>query len=86
MNNNDKVTKISILDLFDKEDLKEKNDGNYMTKCPCCGDSNDGYGGMVLFVEDNRAYCFSSKKWFTFLEVVALQKGIIKCIDGRDSK
>jgi hypothetical protein len=76
---------IKITDLFKPEELKEKSDGNFIVTCPSCNSDNTNYGGMVLFVDTNTAYCYNSRKWFTLLELVALKKGIIKCIDGRDS-
>ena len=74
---------VSILDLFKKEELTEKGDGNFIVECPSCGSDNTGYGGMVLFVENDTAYCFESRTWFNLKEVFALQKGIIKCTEGR---
>jgi hypothetical protein len=78
--------KFSIIDLFAPEELQEKGDGNFKVVCPSCGSDNLGYGGMILFVESNTAYCHNSRKWFTMKEVYALQKNIIRCIDGRDTK
>jgi len=76
---------VNILDLFKPEELTEKNDGNFLVICPSCGsDGFNDYGGMILFVKTNTAYCYASRKWFTLKEVFALKKGIIKCIDGRD--
>ena len=77
---------MKIIDLFNEDELKEKNDGNFLATCPSCGTDNTGYGGMVLFIKTDTAFCFNSRKWFTMKEVYALKKGIIKCIDGRDSK
>ncbi len=77
---------IKITDLFKPEELKEKNDGNFLVTCPSCKTDNFGYGGMVLFVDTNTAYCFNSKKWFTMKELYALKKRIITCLDGRDKK
>jgi len=73
---------MRITDLFNPDELIEKSDGNYKVECPSCGSSS--YGGMVLFPETNTAFCHNSQKWFTMKEVFALQKGIIKCIEGRD--
>jgi hypothetical protein len=73
-----------IADLFQGKIIREKSDGNLLVECPCCGsDGFNDYGGMVLFVETNTAYCFNSRTWFTLKETFALQKGIIKCIEGR---
>jgi len=74
---------VKITDLFKPEELKEKGDGNFIVECPSCGSNNNGYGGMVLFVESDTAYCFESKTWFKIKEVFALQKGIISCTEGR---
>lgn len=84
MSNNSKVT---ILDLFDSEEITEKSDGNFRVVCPSCGSNGfHDYGGMVLFVETDTAYCHNSCKWFTLKEAFALKKGIIACAEGRDSK
>jgi len=75
---------VKITDLFKEEEMTEKADGNIKVKCPSCDGSS--YGGMVLFPETNTAFCHNSQKWFTMKEVFALQKGIIKCIEGREKK
>jgi len=75
---------MKITDLFNPDELIQKADGNYKVDCPSCGGSS--YGGMVLFTETDTAFCYNSRKWFTMKEVFALQKGIIKCMEGRDKK
>ncbi len=77
------MSEISIISFFDENELEEKGDGNFKVKCPCCGGENDGYGNMVLYVDTNTAYCFSSQKWFNSLELYALIQGTIQCLDGR---
>lgn len=78
---------INIIDLFNPEEITEKSDGNFRVVCPSCGSNGfHDYGGMVLFVETNTAYCYSSCKWFTLKETFALKKGIISCSEGRDKK
>ena len=77
---------ISITDLFNPAELQEKADGNFKVACPSCDSNNSGYGGMILFPETNTAYCNNSRKWFNMKETFALIKGIIQCIDGRESK
>ncbi len=74
---------VKITDLFKPEELKEKGDGNFIVECPSCGSNDNGYGGMILFVETNTGYCYESKTWFTLKEVFALQKRIISCTEGR---
>lgn len=76
---------VKITDLFKEEELTQKNDGNYQTECPCCGLQGGRTQGFILFTETNRAYCHSSHKNFNLLEVYALKKGIISCLDGRDT-
>ena len=77
----------SIIKLFPVEKLTRKADGNYKVECPSCGsDGSQDYGGMSLDVKSNTAYCFNSRRWFTPEELFALQKGIIKCMDGRVPK
>jgi len=76
---------MNIIDLFDKNKIKQKNDGNYQTECPCCGLQGGRTEGFILFTDTNTAYCHSSHKNFNFLETYALKKKIINCLDGRDS-
>ena len=77
---------MKIIDLFDPSELKEKSDGNFLVECPSCGSDNNGYGGMILFVESDTSYCFESKTWFTMKETYALKKEIINCTQGRRKK
>lgn len=76
---------VKITELFDENKLTQKNDGNYQTECPCCGLQGGRTEGFILFTETNTAYCHSSHKNFNLLETYALQKGIIGCLDGRDT-
>lgn len=77
---------VSILDIFDEDNLTEKSDGNYKTECPCCGLQGGRTKGFILFPENNGAYCHSSGKVFNFLEAIALKLGVVKCIEGREPK
>lgn len=77
---------MKITKLFNQSELKEKSDGNFIVECPSCGSDDSGYGGMILFVKSNTAYCYESRTWFSMKETFALQKGIIKCTEGRRKK
>jgi len=83
MRNEKKV--VTILDLFNPDEIKEKSDGNFQTTCPSCGSDSSGYGGMVLFTKTNTSYCHNSRKWFNLKETFALKKGILRCADGRET-
>ena len=76
---------VCILDLFRDQELIETNDGSYKTECPCCGLQGDRTQGFIMWPEGNRAYCHSSMKNFSMLEAYAMKKGIIKCVDGRET-
>ena len=76
---------ISIVDIFKDSDLVKKNDGNYKMECPSCGLQGGRTKGFILFPNGNRAYCFSSGRHFNILEAYALKKGLIKCVDGRET-
>jgi len=77
---------VSILELFDEDEIVEKSDGNYKTECPDCGLQGNRTKGFILFPENNHAYCHESQKTFNLLEVIALKLKVIKCIEGREPK
>ncbi len=76
---------MKITDLFEEQELKQKNDGNYQTECPDCGLQGGRTQGFILFTETDTAFCHSSHKHFNILETYALKKKIIKCLDGRET-
>lgn len=80
----DKKQKISILDIFDKNSYTETSSA-YKMVCPDCGLQGGRTEGFILYPENNQASCHSSGKWFKLLEAYALKKGIIKCLDGRET-
>ncbi len=72
---------MKINELFKENEIKEKNDGNYQTICPDCGLQGGRTEGLILFPKTNTWYCHSSKKHGGILELYAIKKRIIKCID-----
>lgn len=77
--------KVSILDLFTKEQLagfKEDSEGNLKGSCPSCG-KKDNYSGFTIFTKTNTCVCMGSKTKFDFAETIALLQGIISCREGR---
>lgn len=76
-------SKINIVNLFSSDELTETSSG-FKTVCPDCGLQGGRTEGFILFPETNTAYCHSSGKWFKMLEVYALKKQIIRCLDGRE--
>ena len=82
--NNNNNNKINIVDILDKDELTPTTQG-YKTSCYSCGMQGGRTEGFIIFPESNTAYCHSSGKWFKLLEAYALKKGIIKCLDGRDT-
>lgn len=77
-------TNFNIINLFSDDELIEKADGNFKTKCPSCGSEGlNDYGGLVIFPKTNTSYCHAAGKWFNFKETYALIKGYISCIEGR---
>lgn len=76
---------ISIIDLFDSDNVTQSSKDKYKTTCPCCGLQGNRTQGFILFKENNCAYCHTTTKNFSLLETYALKKGIISCMDGRDT-
>lgn len=76
---------IKITDLFQPQELTIAGSGTYKTECPDCGLQGGRTEGFIIFPETNTAYCHTSHKWFRMLEVYALKKKIIRCLDGRDT-
>jgi len=70
---------VSILDLF-TEDVVETNSA-FKTTCPDCGLQGGRTQGFILFPQNNTWFCQSSQKHGGILELVAIQEGIIKCMD-----
>ena len=71
---------VSILDLFNDKDIVETNSG-FKTTCPCCGLQGGRTQGFILFPDTNTWFCQSSQKHGGILELVAIQGGIIKCME-----
>ena len=74
---------INVIDIFEKKELTETNNG-YKTTCPHCGLQGERTEGFILFPESNTSYCHSSGKWFTLLQTLCLKMGLIQCIEGND--
>lgn len=72
---------VSILDLFNLNDIKEQSSGNYKTICPHCGLQGGRTEGLILFPDKNNWYCHSSGKHGGILEYVALKNKLITCND-----
>ena len=75
---------FEIKKLFAENELTETNAG-YKLVCPSCGLQGGRTEGFILFPENNNAFCHTSQRHFNLLETYALKKGIIKCLDGRES-
>lgn len=82
--------KITIKDIFSDQVSIKKGNGNYKTNCPSCEatieQSSERGGALELYIETDTCYCHSSGKWFNLKESYAMKKGIIRCIEGRESK
>lgn len=76
---------LSILNLFNENELTEKGDGNYKTECPDCGLQGGRTQGFILFPETNTWYCHSSGKHGGILELVAIKGGFVNCVECKES-
>lgn len=75
---------VSIIKFFKAEDIiREKDEDKVIVRCPSCGSDSSNYGGMILNLDSQTAYCFLSRTWFNKKELYALCKGIISCREGR---
>jgi len=72
---------VTILSLFNPDDITEQSSGNYRTICPSCGLPSGGTEGFILFPETNSWFCHSSGKHGGILELIALQNKLITCND-----
>jgi len=81
---NDETYDVSVVDLFDSHEITETASGSFKMVCPDCGLQGGRTEGFILFPNSNTAYCHSSGKHFKYLEVYALKKKIIRCLDGRE--
>jgi len=80
-----KDSEISIIDLFNEDEITETSSGAYKTICPTCGLQGGRTEGFMLFADNNMAYCHTTGKNFNLLETAALKFGIINCVEGRDT-